>query len=364
MRVVIAGGGTGGHVYPGLAVAEALAALAPGTEIVFAGGDGLERQVVPRAGWAFRRVHCRPWARSGLRKVPGAAATAVGVAQSVAWLARWRPRVVLATGGYAAIPVGLAAVLLGIPLVVQEQNVVPGAANRLLARWARAVSVPHPRAAASLGPRTVVTGVPVRAAALDGDRERGRRTFGLQEGRTTVLVLGGSQGARSLNAAALGMATHLAGRPVQVLHQTGTAHHDWVRRQREELDSSLPYVCVPYIEHVADAYACSDLVVCRAGASTLAEVTAHGLPVVAVPYPYAASGHQDANARVLEEAGAAVVIADRDLSPQRLGGAVADLCARPAALEAMARASRSLGRPGAARAVADLVLEAARGGRT
>ncbi|MDR7402590.1 MAG: undecaprenyldiphospho-muramoylpentapeptide beta-N-acetylglucosaminyltransferase [Armatimonadota bacterium] len=360
MRVVIAGGGTGGHVYPGLAVAEALASLAPEAEIVFAGGDGLERRVVPRAGWPFRRILSRPWTRSGLRRIPGAALTAAGLAQSVVWLSRWRPRVVLATGGYAALPVGLAAVLLGIPLVVQEQNVVPGAANRLLARWARAVSVPH--GAAGLGPRTVVTGVPVRSAALDGDRDRGRRRFRLEEGRTTVLILGGSQGARSLNAAAVRMAPALAGSPVQILHQTGEAHYAWVQRERDGLEASPPYTCVPYIEHVADAYACADLVVCRAGAGTLAEATAHGLPVVAVPYPHAASAHQEANARVLEEAGAAVVIADRDLSPRRLADTVADLCARPQVLQAMARASRSLGRPDAAREVAGLVLQAA-GGR-
>jgi UDP-N-acetylglucosamine--N-acetylmuramyl-(pentapeptide) pyrophosphoryl-undecaprenol N-acetylglucosamine transferase len=363
MKVVIAGGGTGGHVYPGLAVAEALAALAPGVEIVFAGGQGLERQAVPRAGWAFRRIVSRPWVRSGLRRIPGAVAMAVGVVQSVIWLTRFRPRVVVVTGGYAAVPVGLAAALLGIPLVVQEQNILPGAANRMLARWARAVSVPHERAAARLGPRAVVTGVPVRAAALDGDRERGRRRFGLQEDRMTVLVLGGSQGARSLNAAAVGMVRDLASRPVQVLHQTGAAHYPWVRRQRETEGGSPPYTCVPYIEPVADAYACADLVVCRAGASTLAEVTAHGLPAIAVPYPYAAGGHQEANARILEEAGAAVVIPDADLTSRRLGEAVGDLCDRPEVRQAMARASRSLGRPDAARAVAELVLQASAGGR-
>src|SRR5438445_1059177 len=152
VRVVIAGGGTGGHVYPGLAIAEALVALQPQTEVLFVGGTGVERRVVPRAGWPFHRVAARPWPRRLSWTLPWAMMlTAAGTAQALALLQRWRPQVVVATGGYAAAPVGAAAAVLKIPLVVQEQNLYPGVANRILARWAQIISVPHQPVAARFG---------------------------------------------------------------------------------------------------------------------------------------------------------------------------------------------------------------------
>ncbi|TMI75001.1 MAG: undecaprenyldiphospho-muramoylpentapeptide beta-N-acetylglucosaminyltransferase [Bacillati bacterium ANGP1] len=364
MRVVIAGGGTGGHVYPGLAIAEALVSTRPQTEVLFVGGGGLERRVVPQAGWPFHRVAARAWPRRLSWSLPWAMLlTVAGTAQATLLLQRWRPQVVVATGGYAAAPIGAAAVVLKIPLVVQEQNLYPGAANRILARWARVISVPHERVAAHFGDKAVVTGVPVRAGALQGDRARGRQRFGLGDRQLTVLVLGGSQGARSLNAHVIEMAERLDGRAeVQILHQTGNEHEAWVRARLRSLGGSLRYVAVPFIEEMADAYACADLVVCRAGAGTLAEVTANGLPVVAVPYPYAAEGHQEANARLLESAGAAVVVLDRESNGVRLAQAVDALRADPSRLRAMAMASRRLGRPQAAREVAALVVAVAERG--
>lgn len=364
MRIVITGGGTGGHVYPGLAIAEALVALRPQTEVLFVGSAGVERRVVPRAGWPFRRVAARAWPRRLSWTLPWAMLlTTVGTAQATVLLQRWRPQAVVATGGYAAAPVGAAAVVLKIPLVVQEQNLYPGASNRILARWAQVVSVPHERVAARFGRKAVVTGVPVRAGALGGSRSRGWERFGLGDRKFTILVLGGSQGARNLNAHVVDMAARLDGqREVQILHQTGQEHEEWVRAHLGPLEGMLRYVAVPYIEEMADAYACADLVLCRAGAGTLAEVTANGLPAIAVPYPYAAEGHQEANARLLESAGAALVVPDRELNGTRLAQAVVALQADPARLHAMAVASRGVGRPQAARHVAELVLAAAEKG--
>lgn len=361
MRIIITGGGTGGHVYPGLAIAEALAAVRPGIELLFVGGDGLEQRIVPQAGWSYRRVAVGPWPRRLTWALPWAAVlTALGTGQALALLRRWRPQAVVATGGYVAAPVGAAAALLGIPLIVQEQNLHAGVANRVLARWARAVSVAHERVALRDRQNVVVTGVPVREAALRGDRARGRRKFGLDDRRLTIVILGGSQGALSLNAAVLEMAAVLErGADVQILHQTGKDHEEWVWTRLRTLPSSLRYVAVPYIEEMADAYACADLVICRAGAGTLAEATANGVPVIAVPYPHAAEGHQEANARLLESAGAAVVVLDRELTGHRLAGIVNALRSDPARLRAMAEASRRLGRPQAARQVAELVLAAA-----
>ncbi len=360
MRVVIACGGTGGHVYPALAIAEALRARDPATDVLFIGSGGLESRIIRAAGWPVQSVSARPMPRRpSWRAIWAGLAAALGTLQAMRRLLAQRPSVVISTGGYAGAPVGAAAALLRIPLVLQEQNLHPGSANRLLHRFARVVSVPDESVAGIFGAKAVVTGVPVGRRAVEGDRARGRHRFGLAPDRMTVLVLGGSQGARSINEAMVGAALHLADPgTLQVVHQTGPAHEEWVRAHAAKLQT-LRYVAVGYIDDVADAYACADLVVCRAGASTLAEVTARGLPCIVVPYPYAAEAHQEANARLLERAGAAVVVLDRDLSGDGLAALLNTLRGQPATLRAMAAASRRLGKPEAAARVADLVRSAA-----
>lgn len=360
MRIVITGGGTGGHVYPGLAVAEVLRDQNAAVDILFVGGRGLEQQIVPHAGFPFRAVSSAQWPRRiGPRTVSAAAALAVGTAQSIWLLRRVRPHVVLATGGYAAAPVGTAAGLMRVPLVVQEQNLIPGAANQWLARWARFVSVSHADVVPRFPSKAVVTGVPLRKGALGGDRQRGLTRYGLDEGRLTVLVLGGSLGAATLNAAVVDMARRMAEPSgIQLLHQTGKEHLSWVREQAVSLPAPLNYVPVAYIDDIADAYACADVVIARSGAGTMAELTAHGLPVIAVPYPHAAAGEQETNARFLEAAGAAVMIPAAALDGGRLADAVLALREAPRR-KAMADASRALGRPNAAEEVAALVARAA-----
>ncbi len=360
MRIIVTGGGTGGHVYPGLAVAEVLRGRDPLTDIVFVAGRGLEQQIVPRAGFVLRTVASAQWPRDRSWRTPRAAAVlAAGTAQAAWLVTRLKPQVVLATGGYAAAPVGVAAGLLGVPLVLQEQNVVPGRSNLFLARWAAFVSVPHPDGAAGFPGKAVVTGVPVRRSALGGDRRRGLQQFGLEDGRLTVLVLGGSLGAAALNAAVAQMAGVLA-EPggIQIVHQAGKDHLAQVKNLTASMPDALKYVAVAYIDDVADAYASADLVICRGGAGTLAEVTAHGLPAIVVPYPFAAAGEQDANARVLERAGAAIVVASGGLDGARLADAVGRL-RDPQRRQAMRTASGRLARPHAAEDVADLVWRAA-----
>ncbi len=361
LRLVIAGGGTGGHLYPGIAVAEvAEARLA--ARILFMGGARLEAQVLRPGGWAFVRVASRPLPRRvGHAAVWSLAVNAAGTLQALGHLRRFSPHAVLATGGYAAAPVGLAALFLGIPLVLQEQNMLPGLANIWLARWARAISVPAQMPGFPAG-RTVVTGVPVRPSALHGDRDRARRAFGLAADRFTVLVLGGSQGAMSLNRAVGEAATLMMYEPIQILHQTGGEHLEWVRREighREHVGPPvIRHIPLAFIERMGDAYAAADLVVCRAGASTLAEVTAWGLPAIVVPYPHAAGRHQDANASRLAAAGAAEVIPDAELTGLRLQEYIRGLVHDRVRLRAMAEASRRLGRPAAAARVLDLLLAA------
>ncbi len=364
MKVVIAGGGTGGHLYPGLAIAEALRRRSPEIDITFVGGDRLERRVVPEEGWPFRPITARALPRrAGLGAVRALAASAVGTIQAFRLLWASRPDVVIATGGYVCAPVGFAAVLTGAPLVVQEQNLHPGLTTRLLARWARWVSVPHGQAAARLhARRTEITGVPIRRRALEGDRGRGLTRWNLEERRTTLLVLGGSQGAHSLNRAVCRLANLLMYEArLQILHQTGTEDLHWVDEaigHREHIGPpAVRHVAVPFFEAIGDAYACADLVLCRAGASTLAEINAWGLPSILVPYPYAAQGHQEENAEILTRAGAAVRVGDADLRGTALVDAVQTLLGDERRRAAMAAASRALGRPDAAEVVAGLLID-------
>lgn len=365
MRVVITGGGTGGHISPGLAIAEALRALDADLDILFVGGRGLESRLVPAAGWPFTPVAARSVPRRPtIRGLWALTVLGVGGIQALMLLRRSHPDVVVATGGYAAAPVGAAAGLLRIPLILQEQNLHPGVTNRLLGRWARAVSVPHESASAAFPGKALVTGVPIRTSALTGDRATARARFGLAAERFTLLVLGGSQGAHSLNRAVVDMLSLLpTTMRIQVLHQTGPAHISAVRERLAQLEASgrsaVPYVVSPYFDPIGDAYAAADIVLSRAGAATLAEITANGRPAMLVPYPYAAEGHQAPNAAVLEGAGAAVVVADRELDGRRLATLIAELIGNPARLVAMATASRTLGRPQAARSVAELVVQTA-----
>jgi UDP-N-acetylglucosamine--N-acetylmuramyl-(pentapeptide) pyrophosphoryl-undecaprenol N-acetylglucosamine transferase len=369
MRVVVTGGGTGGHIYPGLAIAERLREDW-GAEVLFVGGDRLEREIVPRAGIPFVSVPAAQLPRTpGIRSIGALLRTVAGAAQAARFLRKFRPQVVVATGGYASAPVAFAAALLGIPILLQEQNAFPGLTNRLVARWAARIAVAHEEAGRHFPPgKVVATGIPMRSSLFMGSRERARDRFGLSLAQATVLVLGGSQGAKLLNRAILDALPYLDGARVQVLHQTGKAHIGWVREEAERLGREglrVPYMPLPYLdmEEMADAYAAADLVVCRAGATTLAEITAVGLPAILVPYPYAAEGHQERNAKVLAEAGAAVILLQEELDGRRLSEEISRLLQDRPRLRAMAEASRRCGRPDATRQVVDLVLEVARRGR-
>ncbi|MGQ0549584.1 MAG: undecaprenyldiphospho-muramoylpentapeptide beta-N-acetylglucosaminyltransferase [Armatimonadota bacterium] len=369
MKVLLTGGGTGGHLYPALAIAEALRQRRPDVEILFVGGDRIESRIVPQEGWAFQ-----PIASRGLPRRPGLAtlialgATGVGTAQAARILWRWRPDVVVATGGYVCVPVGCATAIFRIPLLIQEQNVRPGLATRVLARWARCASIPHPDTAPRLrSRRTEVTGVPMRRRALEGDRARAIARWNLAADRLTLLIIGGSQGAASINRAVSRLGDLLMYEErLQILHHTGAEDVHAVREaigHREHVGPpALRHVAVPFLDPIGDAYACADLVLCRGGASTLAEVTAWGLPAVVVPYPHAGR-HQEDNAAVLVRAGAAVRLGDGDLDGTALVHAISALLEDRARRTAMSAASRSLGRPNAADVLAGLVEALARGGQ-
>jgi len=351
MKVLIAGGGTGGHVYPGIAVAEEFMRRLPDGEVVFVGGRrGLEAQAVPEAGFPIRFVLVQGLPRRKWWLWPGALiANAIGVVQALMLVLRERPDVVLGTGGYASGPVALAAVLTGRPLVLQEQNSVPGLANRWLARLAQEVHLAFTESRAYFDRKDNlrITGNPVRTFILSGDRGHGMRHFQLAEGRPTVFVFGGSRGAHRINEAALEAMRRLKGRvDVQFILQTGREDFESARAVVEK--EGLPARVMPFLKEIHLAYAAADLLVCRSGAMTLAEIAACGTPAILVPYPFAAHNHQQVNAENLVERGAATLIKDEELDGERLAKEIAHLLADRQLLRKMSAHARTFARLDAA----------------
>jgi UDP-N-acetylglucosamine--N-acetylmuramyl-(pentapeptide) pyrophosphoryl-undecaprenol N-acetylglucosamine transferase len=362
--ILIAGGGTGGHVFPALALAQELSRRRPEEPVVFVGTRaGLEADLVPRAGYPLEFVRARGIVGKGLgARLSGVAALAPAILDSWRILSRRSPRAVVGVGGYASGPVVATAWLRRVPTIVHEANAVPGVTNRLLARVATRVGAGTSAAAAAL-PGAVVTGNPVREAffripSLAG-RPAGRRM--------RVLVVGGSQGAQILNRLVPDALAAVAsgGIALTVVHQTGQARRggghdaDDLRVRYEVLGVGAASVR-EFLDDIASEYAAADLVVSRSGAMASAEIAASGRPALLVPFAGATHGHQEANARVLERAGAAVVVTEAEASAPRLADELATLLADPMKLLAMGEAARRAAVPEAASRLADLVLGAAR----
>lgn len=362
MKIVIAGGGTAGHVFPAIALAQQLASR--GHELLFVGTDrGLEVNLVPKAGFTLRALHVEPFPRklsTRLVTAPLSLLRSIGDSRILVGDAQ----VVVGMGGYASAPAVLAARKAHLPIVLHEQNAIPGAANRFLARWARAVALSFEESASRFKARTVHTGNPVRSqvAAVPSARDELRLealdVLGLEPDRRTLIVFGGSQGAAHINGVALEMCRILADRSdLQVVLLTGDAHIDAVSRQLPQGD--LTVQAVGFLDRMELAYAVADLAVARAGATSIAELTMCGIPSLLIPYPHATANHQEANARALERVGGAEVILDPQLSPEVLAVHVQRLFGEPGALSEMAVSSRAFGKPEAARELADLVEGAA-----
>ena len=351
MKIMIAGGGTGGHVYPGIAVAEQLVRLRPNAEVVFVGGRrGLEAHAVPESGFRIRFVLTRGFPRRAWWRWPVALlANAVGLVQALWVVASERPDAVLGTGGYVSGPVAMAAWLLGRPLLLQEQNSIPGLANRWLARVADEVhlSFTEARAYFKRKDNLKVTGNPVRAHILGGDRGQALQVFDLAEGKPTLFIFGGSRGAHRINEAALDAMRRLKGRvDLQFILQTGRDDFEWAKGVVDQ--EQLPARVMPFLRDIHLAYAVADLVVCRSGAMTLAEIAACGTPAILVPYPHAAHNHQEVNAHNLVERGAAALLLDRELTGERLAKEIAHLVADRQTLRRMSANARTFARLDAA----------------
>jgi UDP-N-acetylglucosamine--N-acetylmuramyl-(pentapeptide) pyrophosphoryl-undecaprenol N-acetylglucosamine transferase len=357
MRVLISGGGTGGHLFPAIAIAQALVRKDPDGQVLYLGSKtGLEARVVPQHGIPFQAIPAAGLYTDALwrnLRLPYVVPWAYLLASRA--LTRFRPNVVIGTGGYVTVPVILAAARRRLPIVLQEQNLAPGRATRLLARFARAVATAYPDSAAYLDGRAVLTGTPVRAefqVAKSDFPDRPRR----------LLVLGGSQGALRINEALAQALPQVLARPdVTVTHQTGPRHLARMEAVRAGLTESQRgrYRPFAFTDDLASLLRASDLVLARAGASTLSEASAVGVPLILVPGDFA-GGHQRLNARPFETAGAALVIANQECDGPRLVHEIGALLDDPARYGRMVAAVAGLSRPRAAEAVVELLEAVAR----
>jgi UDP-N-acetylglucosamine--N-acetylmuramyl-(pentapeptide) pyrophosphoryl-undecaprenol N-acetylglucosamine transferase len=357
MRLVIAGGGTGGHLFPALAIAQAARAEDPDGSILFVGTrSGIEARIIPRTEFPIRYIQARGMRGTGLMNMLRAVLEVPrGIIQSIPILRAFKPDQVLGVGGYASGPTLAAALIMRIPTAIHEQNSVLGTTNRFLSRFVDRIftswehTEPEP-------PRdkTIMAGNPIRGDLLEGLPPRNDRK------KFHLLIFGGSQGARSINMALMENLDKLAPSPdrVAILHQVGPHAAEDMRKIYEK--AGFEADVREFIDNMAEAYHWADLVVCRGGASSLAELTALGKPAVIVPYPYAIGNHQFKNASVLESKGAIRVVDEARLKNGTLAGEVRTLLDNPALLETMAENSRKAGRPDAARAIVRELLKPTR----
>lgn len=362
--VIVAGGGTAGHVLPGLAVAEALVRAGVPRDAVHVVGarNGMEARLVPPSGFALTMFELRNFPRTltPVRHAVATAKLAAAVVGAVRLLGRLRPRAVLSVGGYASVPTVLAARLRRIPVVALSYDARPGLATRVTARFAKASAVAFPDSAL---PRPVVTGAPLRDAIagcdVERDRPLARAVLGLPMERLVVGVVGGSLGSLALIDATAALVERWTGRAdLAIRLVTGARHAGAAPAERDDPDGLVVQV-VPFEDHMEHLYAAVDVLVARAGATTVAEVAALGVPTVLVPWPLAAEDHQTANARWLADVGGALVLTDDELA-ERLAPTVEALLASPGDRTRLGAAARTVGRRNAADAVAELVLRVSR----
>jgi UDP-N-acetylglucosamine--N-acetylmuramyl-(pentapeptide) pyrophosphoryl-undecaprenol N-acetylglucosamine transferase len=353
--VLIAGGGTGGHLFPGIALAEEVVTRHPKNDVVFVGTTrGLEARVVPQNGFVFEPITSRGLKGMGPVKLAlGLLTLPLSFFEALSLVRKYRPDVVVGVGGYSSGPVVMAAWLLGVPTAVQEQNALPGFTNKLLGRFVKSVFLSFDDTTRFFPKgKAHVLGNPIRRALLDNFL----KPNSVHE-KFTVLIFGGSLGARGLNTRVVEALEHLAPRKdsIRIVHQTGKADLETVKQgyAGKGFDADVR----EFIEDMSAAYLSSDLVVCRAGATTVAELTTCKKASILVPFPFATDDHQAVNAKALVEAGAALMFREAELTGEKLALAILSLEADRGRLKAMEKAAGSLGRPEAAREIADVLQQ-------
>jgi UDP-N-acetylglucosamine--N-acetylmuramyl-(pentapeptide) pyrophosphoryl-undecaprenol N-acetylglucosamine transferase len=353
--VLIAGGGTGGHLYPGIALAEEITTRQTGNHVMFVGTErGIEARVVPGLGYPIHYVDVVGLKGKGLVGLfRGVLRVPLAIMQSMRLIKEFKPEVVVGVGGYASGPVLLAAWLLRLPTVILEQNTIPGFTNRVLSRFANAVYVMFESSQAHFPSRKVqALGNPIRRQLLDNFLRSK-----IEQSKFTILVLGGSQGAHALNLRMVEAASHMteiAGE-IRIIHQTGEADREMVQKAYEDQGTNAEVSA--FIDDMSNAYRKADLVICRAGATTLAEVMVAKKASILIPYPYAADNHQELNARSMVEAGAARMMLEKDLDGKRLAEEIIALYKDRDRISRMEQAASRTGRPEAAREIVDAFFE-------
>ncbi len=362
MKLIVSGGGTGGHIYPALTLIDAIKSKRPDAEFLYVGTQkGLEADIVPKAGINFTALNLEGGLerRFTLENFSRAANAIWSIKHASDIVKNFKPNAVVGTGGYVCGPILLAASLMKVPTLIQEQNAVAGVTNKILSKFVTKIAVGTRDALKNFpAEKTVYTGNPIRSAVLDAKKSDGLKEFGFTDDKPIVLISGGSRGARSINNAMIDVLKSAAQKnSAQFLHVTGKGEFDAVTEKLSEVLDSPNIKVVPYLYNMPRAMAMADLAIFRAGATGLAELTARGVPSILIPYPFAAENHQEFNARSLVEAGAAKMILNKDLTAEILSATIDELLTSPDTLKKMSEASLSLGKPHAAAEIAELILE-------
>lgn len=362
MKVILSGGGTGGHIYPALTIADAIKKEYPDAEIFFVGTkEGLEKNIIPRYGYDLKFIEVAGFKRSlSFDTLKSFFKLFAGLADAYKIIANTKPDLVIGTGGYVCGPICFMAAMSGIPACIQEQNAMPGVTNKILAHFVKKVFLGYEegRKYFSGSSEKIYTGNPIRAEILQHEKQAALAELGLDKNKKTILVSGGSRGARSINKAMLEAELKLSGRDdVQILHATGDINYeDYMKEINSKGGVKENIIIKPYLHNMPVALAAADLAVFRAGAIGLAELMACGIPSVLIPYPYATANHQEHNARAVEGNGAAKVILDRDLTGEKILALIEELLNNTEELQAMQEAAKALGKPEAADVIAKSAL--------
>ena len=361
MNIILSGGGTGGHIYPALTLIDAIKAKRADAKFLYVGTEkGLESDIVPKAGINFTALNLEGGFERHftLENISRAANAILSIKHASDIVKNFKPNVVVGTGGYVCGPILLAASLLKVPTLIQEQNAVAGITNKILSKFVDKIAVGTRDALKNFpADKTTYTGNPIRAAVLAAKKIDGLNEFNFTDDKPIVLISGGSRGARSINDAMIGVLKSAAEKnSAQFLHVTGKGEFDAVTKKLSAVPDAPNIRVVPYLYNMPTAMAMADVAIFRAGATGLAELTARGIPAILIPYPYAAENHQEFNARALVDAGAARMILNKDLTAEILSATLDELLSSPEELQRMAQASLSLGKPHAADEIAEMIL--------
>ncbi|MFJ5713402.1 undecaprenyldiphospho-muramoylpentapeptide beta-N-acetylglucosaminyltransferase [Neobacillus sp. NPDC093127] len=360
MKIVVSGGGTGGHIYPALALIREIQKENKDAEFLYIGTiNGLESKLVPRENIAFKSIHITGFKRKlSFENVKTIIRFLKGVTDSKRILKEFKPDIVIGTGGYVCGPVVYAAAKLRIPTIIHEQNSVPGLTNKFLSRYVNKIAICFEEAKNYFpGDKVVFTGNPRASEVIGKDGIKGRLSAGLSTTMPAVLIFGGSRGARPINEAVVKALSELAEKPYQVLYITGDVHYEAVKKEAELIGSPRNVVIKPFIHNMPEVLAGIDLVVSRAGATTLAEITSLGIPSVLVPSPYVTNNHQEKNARSLSNHGAAELLLEKDLNSKSLVNSIDQILLNNEIVKEMKVKAKKIGVPDSAERLYSLMRQ-------